>query len=376
MPEFRYNAKDPQESKQFSSFGEVEHWVDQQVKEWAWITKIAGYPHSSELGHLNAFYQQLEQDLSSLRLSCSQQNESDVHNKLQNLGTRLPYPAKSAFSLAMKNVAAIDPEAAGQALRVASKQMDPNTSAPIGSGCPTILTLFKLGLLPKLDENFRDSREDNQKAWDALRQKHSADWKETAQRINNEIAEVIQERNRQSAALVELLDSTKSRLEDFEREHSDRIALKAPAEHWKTVAASTEFMAKVWGGFFAGILLLGFICVACYVAHVGVNDGDATERLWSLSILALIVGAFSWPLRIIAKLILSNLHLASDARERRVMALVYLSLIKREGGLQEAEKAIVLGSLFRNSATGIVNEDVSQGISADLVSKFMAGSSK
>lgn len=70
---------------------------------------------------------------------------------------------------------------------------------------------------------------------------------------------------------------------------------------------------------------------------------------------ALLTIAF-WGGRVLVRLYLSELHLAGDAWERAIMAKTYLALTK-EGNAGEADRPIVLGALFRQSADGVVKED-------------------
>ncbi|HBZ36947.1 MAG TPA: hypothetical protein DEO59_00225 [Balneola sp.] len=54
---------------------------------------------------------------------------------------------------------------------------------------------------------------------------------------------------------------------------------------------------------------------------------------------------------------LSNIHLRTDADERRVMILTYLSLLRRENAITEEDRKVILQTLFRPSATGIIKDD-------------------
>ncbi|MEJ6850707.1 DUF6161 domain-containing protein [Sinorhizobium fredii] len=69
-----------------------------------------------------------------------------------------------------------------------------------------------------------------------------------------------------------------------------------------------------------------------------------------------------WAGRILTRLFLSEHHLAIDAEERAVMAQTYLALTA-EGQAGEKERDIVLTSLFRPTADGIVKDDAAPDLS-------------
>jgi hypothetical protein len=64
-----------------------------------------------------------------------------------------------------------------------------------------------------------------------------------------------------------------------------------------------------------------------------------------------------WAIRVLVRLLLSNLHLEAEAVERRTMLLTYLALLRRGQGPSEQQRELILQTLFRPSATGIVKDD-------------------
>jgi hypothetical protein len=64
-----------------------------------------------------------------------------------------------------------------------------------------------------------------------------------------------------------------------------------------------------------------------------------------------------WPIRILAKMLLSNVHLATDASERSILTRTYLALIRKDDKMEEADRQLILKVLFRPTSTGIVKDD-------------------
>jgi hypothetical protein len=77
---------------------------------------------------------------------------------------------------------------------------------------------------------------------------------------------------------------------------------------------------------------------------------------WKLGLLLISLTMAIWVIRILMKVMLSQLHLHTDADERAVMSNAYLALLKRGKALQDDDRELILSVLFRPSATGIVDD--------------------
>jgi len=84
---------------------------------------------------------------------------------------------------------------------------------------------------------------------------------------------------------------------------------------------------------------------------------DTPPPYWLAAIVILTMAVAIWLVRVLAKIMLSNIHLRTDADERRVMILTYLSLLRRENAITEEDRKVILQTLFRPSATGIIKDD-------------------
>lgn len=98
-----------------------------------------------------------------------------------------------------------------------------------------------------------------------------------------------------------------------------------------------------------------------------------SDGIFRITILLLYTTIGFWFLRISTKIFLSNLHLRADADERVTMMEVYLSMMKENHLPDSKDRALILNSLFRSSATGYIKEDGPVGV-ADIISRTLSRS--
>ena len=174
-----------------------------------------------------------------------------------------------------------------------------------------------------------------------------------------------------------LVAECRTKLADLENVYNEKLALRAPITFWEerrkrhrnlSWAFGVVFVACVAGALFALHSVTGWL----------LSPGDATQvagvavEKFSYSKLGVVglytVGAI-WVLRILARLLLSNIHLGTDAGERVVMAKTYLALLQDEKATTEQDRSTILQALFRPSATGVVQDDGLPHIVANMLTK-------
>lgn len=100
------------------------------------------------------------------------------------------------------------------------------------------------------------------------------------------------------------------------------------------------------------------------------------ELIFAASVSILYLTMFLWGMRILVRMMMTEHHLAIDARSRASMAHTYLALIE-QGAVDENDRAIVLASLFRPVTDGIVKDDGLPAVSpATLLSAQLAGQNR
>lgn len=196
--------------------------------------------------------------------------------------------------------------------------------------------------------------------------------------------------------LNDQLDSeTAARAKDWQglfAAYDEHLGIEAPVRLWNTRSRQHRKAAKVYGGAVAIVAAAGIIAGLILVdAAIGFAKGlfsdfatQHTDPLglrptWRYEIglvaalMLLYITLLLWGLRLIVRMFMTEHHLSIDAASRANMARTYLALTKRNAA-EPADRAIVLGSLFRPVVDGIVRDDAMPTITpAALLSGQLAG---
>ena len=147
-------------------------------------------------------------------------------------------------------------------------------------------------------------------------------------------------------------------MEALRKTFREELALRAPAEYWKTKREGHHKWAWVTGA-------VSFSAIGGAAAGLGwqvhellnKTPAGAVPDAWRLAVLALI-GVFTvWALRLVVRMFLSHLHLLTDAGERVVMVQTYLSLLEGDRLTSKEDRQLILQALFRPAADGIVKDE-------------------
>jgi hypothetical protein len=155
-----------------------------------------------------------------------------------------------------------------------------------------------------------------------------------------------------------LVGDHKQEMENLRKTFREEIALRAPASYWEDKRKGHERMSKI-----TGVLSFGGIAGAAGVLGWLIHDllrtvvPNTAPEAWRVAMLVLI-GLFAvWGVRLVVRMFLSHLHLATDASERVVMARTYLSLIEGDRLASKEDRQLILQALFRPTADGIVKDE-------------------
>lgn len=177
--------------------------------------------------------------------------------------------------------------------------------------------------------------------------------------------------------------------------HVNQLKMRAPVELWTKRAEEHESSAKkarTWTLRVGVVGLLGAVCwsaASAFLAELffsfALVDGQPKlaagtlrptwihELIFAASSTLLYLTLYLWTLRILVRSMLSEQHLAADARSRASMAHTYLALTEN-GAAEEADRAIVLASLFRPVTDGLVKDDALPLLSpASIISDKLSG---
>ncbi len=174
-------------------------------------------------------------------------------------------------------------------------------------------------------------------------------------------------------------EATLQRLSDVEAAYRQHMKLKAPVEYWSDKAkqhktrATTYRKYLAWFAALGGAALIGgLFCLSEHAISVASQDKPSAVYFILATIGVVCSTIVFWVARILTRLFLSEHHLAIDAEERSTMVQTFLALTL-DGKVSDAERTLVLASLFRPTADGIVKDDGAPDISpASMISRVLS----
>lgn len=166
-------------------------------------------------------------------------------------------------------------------------------------------------------------------------------------------------------------------LQETEKIYKEHMRIRAPVTYWADKAQAHRKSSAKYGKILLGyaaiaaIALPAFLYVlADHVVTTATLEKPTAIYLINVAIGVVITTIGFWAGRILTRLYLSEMHLGIDAEERSVMAQTYLALTASSQATEE-DRAIVLASLFRPTADGIVKDDAAPDLSpAALLSRL------
>jgi hypothetical protein len=162
-----------------------------------------------------------------------------------------------------------------------------------------------------------------------------------------------------------LIDKGSKSLATLESAYNEKLALEASVTYWKDKQSSHVKSARIWGAIFSGIVVgigVGAFCLLKY--WIGdPNAGTPSTQpyvppYWKITLMLVFAALTVWALRILSRLLLTNIHLAIDAGHRAIVVLTYLSMLEKKTITDNAEnRQLMLRTVFRPVSTGVVKDD-------------------
>lgn len=177
-----------------------------------------------------------------------------------------------------------------------------------------------------------------------------------------------------ASEFTDQLESNTQELENLKETYEAHMALSAPMKYWKTKRKSHSLaMGKVkrWliGVSLGTVLLLGVM-----VYFMLPQTAASNEVPWRNLGLFVLGSTFClWFVRLLVKLLLSNIHLKADADERVVMIQTFMALVSHKEsreGLSKEDIALVLAPIFKPSTTGVIKDDGGPVTLSDFIAKL------
>lgn len=367
---------------------EAKAWYSAEEKQWEWLhTARMEHPNSERVRRLRQqIHQQFEQELQQAR-------QHEGHSDASRHGQSLVATIQRAYSSSSANPLVHSSSAEGQFLLSLQKE-----NQRIAAHALAFVMNMLDGSRPQEAEEgifrtllFRHGFKDRMEGEAHALAKLHAEWSAHIDGAKNEhrsltarqsegmtAADKTRQESKDAFASF-LADSAKAnederkkhatKMGELERVYNEKMALHSSITYWKTKATSHKKLSFWFGGFaFFGFLLVG-ASLAVMIWHYVGNAKLLEVEFWKLSTLAIFATVGVWFLRVMVRLLLSNIHLYTDATERRTMLLTYLALLREQKGPKDDERTLILQALFRPSSTGIVKDDAAPPFMAEWLKR-------
>lgn len=231
--------------------------------------------------------------------------------------------------------------------------------------------------LETLDQKYRDAINQADSKIEDAEKLHEQQLKRFQKEVAKTVVSAKSQNEKLRTEIWERVDKSIASIKEVEATYKEHMKLKGPVEYWSKKATDHKKSAviRLWVlGIFSLVgsaALLGALWwLAEHALEVATTDRPPAVYFVLSTIGVVITTIVFWIARILTRLFLSEHHLAIDAKERSVMAETYLALTA-EGEADEKDRAIVLASLFRPTADGIVKDDGAPTLSpSSIISSF------
>jgi len=373
----------------FPSLKEADAWLQKEIQsmQWAREVRINDDPLRHAMGTLfqplvdmNTFIQQA--------INAEQRkNETDLRNQLAAFKSRveeyfrqkprhssLP---RSKFVLGLKERRGVT--AAVYALAYLEDQtMVPHHAQALEGVIEAFL--FSRGLLEDgarersaaqvaaLDEllkSWKGTHDESQANTQALRSALESTIADGATKIESQAALHANLIAAHNQALTEAVGAGEKKLSDIAAAYDAHMALQAPVTYWESqrdhhrrLSIGFAIATSIWvlAGLGALYALADFLMTSAETIDVAGYPFPKVP-FWHVAFAAVALTMYFWVTRILVRVLISQIHLNTDASERVVMAKTYIALLKDGKGPKDEDRQLVLQTLFRPSATGIVKDD-------------------
>ncbi len=172
----------------------------------------------------------------------------------------------------------------------------------------------------------------------------------------------------QKISFEEMLESSKKEIKEFEHACKEKVKMHASVTHWKGKEKNHNNNIKQWRRITFWLATIGTVVFAI-IAFSLVKEPITQIPVGQLGAMLAISSFVVWLTRLSAKILISNLHLETDANERVTMIQTYLALLLEGNGLPDNDRQLILQTLFRPSSTGFIKEEGPTGL-LDTISKI------
>jgi hypothetical protein len=170
----------------------------------------------------------------------------------------------------------------------------------------------------------------------------------------------VEAQDKRVAAFEKLLKESGERLEKIEKWYAAELGLHSAVKYWGQKGKIHRALAALAAIATASAAFVYFTIVlpSQFSSVLAKLKVDANDSNWRIGVAAGLILLGIWLVRILVRLTLSQIHLATDAAHRRVVIHTYLALLRNETQAVTADdRSKVLEVVFRPVSDGVVRDD-------------------
>lgn len=193
-------------------------------------------------------------------------------------------------------------------------------------------------------------------------------------RVETDLQETINLNSKRYESQIEELNTklesekqkAKEKISNFVESYKSEIQLKAPVSYWEDNKKFHRKRAKYFG--IASLIIAPFIFAL--ITWVGWEVLSTDSIVWGkIGVIVFATSLAVWLIRILVRMYLSHNHLELSSQERIIMTKSYLALLSEGGASSPEERQLVLQSIFKPSATGIISDDAAPPSVIELINR-------
>lgn len=371
---------------EFEQPADVQQWYSEEIGKWQWLQQIQQASNvfnmlRNEQQRANQFIAQWIQNQSNDANSQALMNlkniiEPVVRNQLVGLSSS----PVGAFILRLQQERG--PQVAAGAFFALGGPFAPN-NVPL---YPLIIEGMIKGFLYANEIDWTATT--HRQALEKLKHQYTGNISEqkrklqelelTNQDLNVKFGEMLETKNlaldnlheNQEVEFKQLIGAHENNLKAIEEAYDQKLALLKPVKYWNARKKLCVKNANRYAiaSIIVGIVILVALGILAYKFFFSVPVGEKPQ-IWQVGVFSVVSFFCIWLERILVRLFISNMHLATDAEERVTMLQTYLSIIREGSEFSPEDKSLILERLFDPASDGLVKDDAAPPTPLEMLSR-------
>lgn len=174
----------------------------------------------------------------------------------------------------------------------------------------------------------------------------------------------------QGGDFQQLIAKHEANLKSIEDAYDQKLALRKPVEYWKARGHSHGIRARNYAiaSGAVGVVILVLLGWLAYEIFLDIPPNEKPQ-VWQVGVFSVASFFGIWLERMLVRLFISHMHLATDAEERVTMLQTYLSIIREGSEFAPEDKRLILECLFHPAADGLVKDDAAPPSPLEMLSR-------